>query len=61
MPPTLTLHHGDAEAEYAEHPTITARRALEAAATVEDAEWAPLMRRFARLLPRRAPLPKDGE
>ncbi len=32
---TLTLHQGDAEASFVEHPTEVARKALMAAAEVE--------------------------
>lgn len=54
---TLTLHHGDAQAAFEEHPTETARRALTAAAQVESPHLADHLRRFAETLPPRAPLP----
>ena len=60
MAPTLTLHHGDAEAVYIEHPIEVARKALMAAADVEDDEWRSLLRRVALSLPRRAPV-RRGE
>jgi len=40
MAPALTLHHGDLEAEYVEHPTEVARKALIAAAEVETGRLA---------------------
>lgn len=49
--PVLTLHHGDAEAVFTEHPTEAARRALMEAATVESPRWAIVMMDFARALP----------
>jgi hypothetical protein len=52
----LTLHHGDARAEYVLHPTETARRALMAAAEIEQPDWAAVLRRVAVALPRRAPI-----
>ena len=61
MAPVLTLHQGDAEASFVEHPTETARRALMAAAQVEGGRWPELCRRFARALPDRAPIMKGGE
>lgn len=36
--PTLTLHQGDAQAEFEEHPTEIARRALMAAAESDATE-----------------------
>jgi hypothetical protein len=46
MTPTLTLHHGDAQAKYVEHPTeVVARRALLAAAEIESGRWPELLRR----------------
>lgn len=50
---TLTLHQGDAEASFEEHPIEVARRALFAAAELEDDDWAYNLRRFARVLPSR--------
>jgi hypothetical protein len=55
-PPTLTLHQGDAQEDYVEHPTEIARRALIAAAEVEVEGWPGLLLRVARALPSRAPL-----
>lgn len=60
--PTLTLHHGDAQAAYIEHPTVTARAALLAAAAVEsDRRLASQLERFARALPDRPPILRRGE
>lgn len=56
MAPTLTLHQGDAHAEYVEHPTEVARRALLAAAEVEVGRWPALLREAARQMPDRRPL-----
>lgn len=53
---SLTLHHGEASAEYVEHPIEVARKALAAAAEVEDETWAPTCRHIAALLPRRRQL-----
>lgn len=50
----LTLHQGDQEAEYEEHPVEVARRALLEAAKLEDDDWAHVMRRFAGALPDRS-------
>jgi hypothetical protein len=68
MATVLTLHQGDAKAEYVEHPIEVARKALKAAAEVELAsgteigeEWSELCKRFARTLPRRGPVRKVGE
>jgi hypothetical protein len=52
------LHHGDQQAEYVEHPTETARKALMAAARVEDGRLADQLRRFAETLPDRPPIIK---
>lgn len=60
MAPALTLHHGDQRAEYVEHPTGVARRALMAAARVEHGRLADQLRRFAEMLPDR-PVMKGGE
>jgi hypothetical protein len=52
--PVLTLHHGDAQASFAEHPVEGARRLLTVAAEQEqDPEWCSLFLRFAALLPTR--------
>ena len=51
MPPTLILHHGGGRAEYVEHPTEVARKALLAAAEVETEPVAAAMRRVAAALP----------
>jgi len=53
MAPALVLHQGDQQAEYIEHPTETARKALIDAAQVESGRLADQMRRFAELLPDR--------
>jgi hypothetical protein len=53
----LTLHHGDAQAEYVAHPMEVARRALLAAAELEDengrVDWPDWLRRIAASLPDR--------
>jgi len=54
MAPALTLHHGDQQAQYVEHPTEVARKALMAAAEVETADW-------ASALPHRPAIMKEGE
>jgi hypothetical protein len=58
----LTLYHGDAAAEFTEHPVEVARRALREAADHEERsggeDLAGLMRRLARLMPRRGPIRK---
>jgi hypothetical protein len=59
--PALTLLQGDARAEYIEHPTEMARKALLAAAEVETPLLANRLVRIARLLPKRGPLLKGGE
>ena len=59
--PTLTLHHGDAQASFAEHPTEVARQALIAAARVEDGRLADQMIRFAATFPERRPARVDAE
>jgi hypothetical protein len=51
----LTLIEGDAVAEFSEHPTEVARRALFDAANVETPEWSALVLRFASALPDRRP------
>jgi hypothetical protein len=53
--PVLTLHHGEAHAEYkyTEHPIEVARKALMAAADLETGAWAEVLRRFASTLPHR--------
>ncbi len=61
MAPVLTLHHGQRQAVYADHPTVAARKALEAAAAVEGGEWAAVMLRFAHTLPDRPPITRGGE
>lgn len=62
MAPALTLHHGDQQAEYVEHPTETARKALLAAARVEHgSRLADHLRRFAETLPDRPAIMKGGE
>ena len=64
MPPALTLHQGDAKAEYVEHPTEIARKALMAAAEVEwkqDRPFAYQLERFARTSPRREPIRREED
>lgn len=51
--PTFTLHHGANQATFEEHPIETARKALLAAADLENEDWAAIMRRFASVLPNR--------
>jgi hypothetical protein len=58
--PVLTLHHGDSAREFAEHPTEAARKALIAAAEVEDGVWPALLLRAASALPCRAPLARTA-
>jgi len=53
MAPVLKLHQGDRSAEYEEHPTEIARRALMAAADAEDGLLALSMMQAAQSLPRR--------
>jgi hypothetical protein len=55
MAPALTLHHGNQQAEYVEHPTEVARKALLDAARVERGRLADQMRRFAENLADRPP------
>lgn len=52
----LTLHQGDNQAEFTEHPTEVARKALTAAAKVESPPLADHLSRFAATLPDRAPI-----
>jgi hypothetical protein len=47
--PALTLHQGDNHREYEEHPTEIARRAMLAAADVEEGLLALSMRMAAEL------------
>jgi hypothetical protein len=58
--PVLTLHQGDARQTFTEHPIETARKALEAAASVETGELADVLARFARRLPDRGPIANGG-
>jgi hypothetical protein len=60
MAPALTLHQGDQQAEYVEHPTETARKALMAAAEVETSAWAGILQRVASALPHRPTIMKGG-
>jgi hypothetical protein len=57
---TLTLHQGDAEASFMEHPTETARKALIAAASVEKSCFADQLRRFAETFPDRGSILAKG-
>jgi hypothetical protein len=62
-PPALTLHQGGGRRSFTEHPTETCRKALLAAAAVEDAIdpiVANHMRRFAHTLPDRSPVVRSG-
>jgi hypothetical protein len=59
MAPTLTLHQGDAQVAYVEHPTEVARRAMLAAAEFETGRWPELFRRFADALPERPPIKRE--
>lgn len=47
MPPTLTLHHGEGQAQYIEHPIQVARRALREAVELDGKAGS---RRWQRLL-----------
>lgn len=50
--PELTLHHGDAQASFTEHPMEVARRALKAAAELEpDGRMARTLTNIADDLP----------
>ena len=60
MAPALTLHHGDRQAQYVEHPTEVARKALLAAAEVETPDWASVLQRVASALPHRPAIMKEG-
>lgn len=53
--PVFTMYEGSAHASFEEHPTMTARRALIAAALVETPEWAQILQRVASTLPHRGP------
>lgn len=59
---TLTLHQGQAQAEYIEHPIEVARRALLAAASLETEppEWQQRFRRVADALPDRGRLTREA-
>jgi len=54
---TLTLKQGGSETSFTEHPIEVARRALIAAAEVEEPVLAASLRRVAAALPHRRPLP----
>lgn len=56
MMATLTLHQGERQQEFVEHPIEVARRALIKASEIEDEPWAGSCRRVAGLLPHREPL-----
>ncbi len=63
MAPILTLHHGEAEAIFTEHPIEIARRALLEAAELESQsggalaeEWMYTLKRIAKALPHREPI-----
>ncbi len=60
MAVVLTLHQGDAERTFSQHPIEIARRALLEAADFEErsggetsVDWAAPLRRFANALPER--------
>ena len=61
MAPALTLHHRGQQAQYVEHPTEVARKALLAAAEIEVPRWSALLIRFAESLPPRPAIMKGGE
>ena len=56
----LTLHQGGNKRELVEHPTETARKALLAAAEVEEPVFADRLMRFADAFPERAPIAERG-
>jgi hypothetical protein len=56
--PRFTLHQGQSEATFEEHPTELARKALIAAAQIETPTLARHLHRIAELLPDRAPVRK---
>jgi hypothetical protein len=58
MAAALTLHHGDQQANYVEHPMEVARKALLAAADLEAGEWSFACRGIAELLPDRPAIMK---
>jgi hypothetical protein len=61
MAAKLTLPQGGNQRELVEHPTETARKALLAAAEVEDPVFADRLMRFAAAFPDRPPVAKGGE
>jgi hypothetical protein len=61
MAPVLTLHQGDSEASFVEHPIEVARKALNAAADIESEQIAARLRRVAELLPVRTTITNGGE
>jgi hypothetical protein len=63
MATKLKLHQGDNTAEFEEHPTEVARRALRAAAEVEQGLLSLSMLQAAESLPKRDPIwrkPMEG-
>jgi hypothetical protein len=59
--PALTLHHGEAERTFEEHPIEVARKALLDAAETEGSDWAGVMLRFASALPHRGAILRGDE
>lgn len=53
MATVLTLHQGDAEASFTEHPIEVARRALLEAAEIEGEPWARILCQVAAAIPDR--------
>lgn len=58
---TLTLHQGDTQQEFVQHPVEVARVALYAAAEIEGGEWASVILRFASALPNRPRMQQKRE
>jgi hypothetical protein len=58
----LTLHEGDSQREFVQHPMEVARRALRDAADLESTtghdDWAAILRRVASAMPERRPTRK---
>jgi hypothetical protein len=57
---TLTLHQGNAQQAYEEHPIEVARWLLIAAARIESPGLAHQLRRFAEALPERGSIRRRG-
>lgn len=60
MATSLTLHQGENKRKYVEHPTETCRKALIAAAEVEEPVFADQLRRFAAAFPNRQRIVAKG-